>query len=60
MWSVLAIDFGPSCRGVSTGTRVARFLLQEFLGNFYKPIANPAWLPGSTSVMMTPSCLARP
>ena len=28
-------------------TRVARYLLQEFLGNFCKPFGNPAWLPGS-------------
>jgi carbon starvation protein len=28
-------------------TRVARYLLQEFLGNFYRPMANPTWLPGS-------------
>ena len=28
-------------------TRVARYLLQEFLGNFYRPIGNPTWLPGT-------------
>ena len=32
---------------IDTGTRVARFLVQEFLGNFHKPFGNPAWLPGS-------------
>jgi carbon starvation protein len=32
---------------IDTGTRVARFLVQEFFGRFYAPIARKEWLPGS-------------
>ena len=32
---------------IDTGTRVARFLIQEFLGQFYAPMARQEWLPGS-------------
>ncbi len=32
---------------VDTGTRVARYVLQELLGKVYKPFANNAWLPGN-------------
>ena len=31
---------------IDTGTRVARFLVQEFLGQFYAPMARQDWLPG--------------
>ena len=32
---------------VDTGTRVARYVLQELLGKVYKPFANNAWLPSN-------------
>ena len=32
---------------IDTGTRVARFLVQEFLGQFYKPMARQEWIPGA-------------
>src|SRR6195952_2192593 len=40
---------------VDTGTRVARFLVQEFFGKFSPKFARPDWLPGtliSTSVVV--------
>jgi carbon starvation protein len=32
---------------IDTGTRVARYVLQELLGKVHKPFANNAWLPGN-------------
>jgi carbon starvation protein len=32
---------------IDTGTRVARFLVQEFFGSFYAPMARQEWVPGS-------------
>jgi carbon starvation protein len=32
---------------IDTGTRVARFLVQEFLGRFYPPMGRQEWIPGS-------------
>jgi len=32
---------------VDTGTRVARYVLQELMGKVYKPFANNAWLPSN-------------
>src|SRR5438128_10009110 len=29
---------------ISAGTRVTRFILQEFIGKFYPPFARPDWL----------------
>ena len=32
---------------IDAGTRVARFLVQEFFGRFYKPFARQDWMPGT-------------
>jgi carbon starvation protein len=32
---------------IDAGTRIARFLVQEFVGRFWKPFENPNWLPAS-------------
>ncbi len=32
---------------IDTGTRVARFLVQEFFGRFYAPMGRQEWLPGA-------------
>lgn len=39
---------------VDTGTRVARYVLQELLGKVHKPFGNSAWLPGN---LMTTSVI---
>ena len=43
---------------VDTGTRVARYVLQELLGRVYKPFANTAWLPGNLVALPAWSCSA--
>jgi carbon starvation protein len=32
---------------IDTGTRVARFMVQEFLGKMWTPFENPSWMPGT-------------
>jgi len=38
---------------VDTGTRVARFLLQELGSRIYRPLGRPRWLPGIVFTSMT-------
>src|SRR5438445_7165600 len=41
---------------IDTGTRVARFMVQEFAGRFAKPGANPSWLPGTIIATLAVVC----
>ncbi len=41
---------------VDTGTRVARFLLQELGGALYKPLAKAGWLPGNIAASFLVVC----
>jgi len=41
---------------IDTGTRVARFMVQEFLGAFAAPFSNPSWLPGTIIATLLVVC----
>jgi carbon starvation protein len=41
---------------IDTGTRVARFLVQEFFGQFYKPMARQEWMPGAVASTLLVVC----
>jgi carbon starvation protein len=41
---------------IDTGTRVARFLVQEFFGRFYAPMGRQEWLPGAVLSTLAVVC----
>jgi carbon starvation protein len=41
---------------IDTGTRVARFLVQEFLGRFHAPMGRQDWLPGAVLSTLAVVC----
>jgi carbon starvation protein len=41
---------------IDAGTRVARFLVGEFLGRFYEPLAHHDWLPGAVGSTLLVVC----
>ncbi len=41
---------------IDTGTRIARFVFQEFLGKVFKPLARTSWLPGSLMTSFLTVC----
>jgi carbon starvation protein len=41
---------------VDAGTRVARFLLQEIGGKFYKPLSRTGWIPGNIAASLAVVC----
>ncbi len=41
---------------VDTGTRVARFLVQEIGGHFWKPLKNHSWVPGTIGASVLVVC----
>src|SRR5918911_2542719 len=45
---------------IDTGTRVARFLVGEFLGRFHRRLEEPTWMPGAvlTTALVVAGCAA--
>jgi carbon starvation protein len=41
---------------IDTGTRVARFLVQEFFGQFYAPMGRQEWMPGAVVSTLVVVC----